>query len=483
MTNVRNATNPGSTNAASTNAASTKAASTNAASTNAASTAADRAHVFHSWSAQAQISPVPIAGGEGAWFWDNEGTRYLDFASQLVNLNLGHQHPRLVAAIKAQADELCMVAPVFANDVRSAAAAAIVAHAPGAGGGSGTLNKVFFTNGGAEATENAVRMARLHTGRHKVLSAYRSYHGATAAAIALTGEPRRWPSEPGVSGVVHFFGPYTYRSAFHATDDAEECVRALEHLESVVAMEGPGTIAAIALESIVGTNGVLIPPDGYLAGVRELCDRHGIVMVCDEVMVGFGRTGTWFAVDHWDVVPDLICFAKGVNSGYVPLGGVIISDEIAATFDDRPFPGGLTYSGHPLACAVALESIRVFEDDAIPERALDLGERVIRPELDKIAARHPSVGEVRGAGCFFAIELVRDRGTREPLVPFNAKGADAAPMGEVMAAAKSGGVWPFAHFNRVHVAPPLVIDEEDLRTGLAAIDAALEVADRYSNGA
>ena len=441
---------------------------------NAASTAADRAHVFHSWSAQAHISPVPIAGGEGAWFWDHDGNRYLDFASQLVNLNLGHQHPRLVQAIKDQADQLCMVAPVFANDTRSAAAAKIVEHAPG------SLNKVFFTNGGAEGNENAVRMARLHTGRHKVLAAYRSYHGATAAAIALTGEPRRWPSEAGATGVVHFFGPYTYRSAFHSADDAQECERALEHLESVVAMEGPGTIAAIVLESIVGTNGVLIPPDGYLAGVRELCDRHGIVMICDEVMVGFGRTGTWFAVDHWGIEPDLITFAKGVNSGYVPLGGVLISDEIAATFDDRPYPGGLTYSGHPLGCAVALASMEVFEQDDIPARAADLGERVIRPELDKLAARHPSVGEVRGRGCFFAIELVRDRTTREPLVPFNAAGEAAAPMQQVMAAAKAGGVWPFAHFNRLHVAPPLVISEEDVLAGLAGIDAALEVADSFS---
>lgn len=440
---------------------------------NAASTAADRAHVFHSWSAQALINPVPIAGGEGAWFWDHDGNRYLDFASQLVNLNLGHQHPRLVQSIKDQADQLCMVAPVFANDVRSEAAAGIAAHAPG------SLNKVFFTNGGAEANENAVRMARLHTGRHKVLAAYRSYHGATQTAIALTGEPRRWPSEPGAVGIVHFFGPYTYRSAFHSADQAEECARALEHLESVVTMEGPQTVAAIVLESIVGTNGVLVPPEGYLAGVRELCDRHGIVMICDEVMVGFGRTGSWFAVDHWGVEPDLITFAKGVNSGYVPLGGVIISDEIAETFAQRPFPGGLTYSGHPLACAVALESIRVFEEDRIPERAAALGEDVIRPELEKLMARHPSVGEVRGKGCFFAIELVRNRETREPFVPFNAAGEAAAPMLEVMGAAKAGGVWPFAHFNRVHVAPPLVIDEDDLRAGIAVIDEALELADRH----
>ncbi len=442
--------------------------------TNAASTAADREYVFHSWSAQAQINPLPLVGGEGAWFWDHEGNRYLDFGSQLVNLNLGHQHPDLVAAVRAQAEVLCTAAPPFAVDVRTEAARRIVDHAPG------RLNRVFFTNGGAEANENAIRMARLHTGRHKVLAAYRSYHGATAAAITLTGEPRRWPSEPGAPGVVHFFGPYTYRSAFHAADDAEECARALEHLAQVIQMEGAHTVAAVVLETVVGTNGVLVPPDGYLAGVRELCDRHGIVLIADEVMVGFGRVGEWFAVDHWDVEPDLLCFAKGVNSGYVPLGGVIISDEIAATFDDRPFPGGLTYSGHPLACATAVASIDVFERDDVVGRARRLGEEVIRPELEAIAARHPSVGEVRGLGCFFAIELVRDRATREPLVPFNAAGPEAAPMVEFANACKAGGVWPFIHFNRTHVAPPLVISEADLRTGLAAIDAALDVADRHA---
>jgi len=443
---------------------------------NAESTAADRRHVFHSWSAQELIAPLPIAGGDGAWFWDNEGNRFLDFASQLVNLNLGHQHPEMVAAVKAQADQLCTVAPPFANDVRTEAARLIAEHAPA------RLNKVFFTNGGAEANENAVRMARLHTGRQKVLAAYRSYHGATSTAITLTGEPRRWPSEPGAPGVVHFFGPYTYRSSFGAETDAEECERSLEHLSQVVQMEGPHTIAAIVLESVVGTNGVLVPPDGYLAGVRELCDRHGILLVADEVMVGFGRVGEWFAVDRWGVEPDLLSFAKGVNSGYVPLGGVLISDDVAATFGERPYPGGLTYSGHPLACATAVASIGIFERDDIVGRSRRLGEEVIAPMLAEVAHRHPSVGEVRGMGCFFAIELVRDSGTREPLVPFNAAGPDAAPMVELMTACKARGVWPFAHFNRLHVAPPLVISEEDLRSGLAAIDEALAVADTYVGG-
>ena len=442
--------------------------------TNAEATAADRAHVFHSWSAQALISPLPIAGGKGATFWDEEGNQFLDFSSQLVNLNLGHQHPRMIEAIKAQAEKLCTVSPVFANDARSEAARLIASHAPAG------LDKVFFTNGGAEAVENAIRLAKVHTGRHKVLSTYRSYHGATAGAIALTGDPRRWASEPSISGVVHFFGPYPYRSVFGSTSGAEECERALAHLEQVVTLEGPATIAAVILETVVGTNGVLVPPDGYLAGVRELCDRHGIMMISDEVMVGFGRVGEWFAVDHWGIRPDLITFAKGVNSGYIPLGGVLISEEIAATFAERPFPGGLTYSGHPLACATAVESIRIFTDDDIPARSARLGEDVIRPALEAMAGRHPSVGEVRGLGCFFAIELVRDKSTREQLVPFNAAGADAAPMNELMSACKARGVWPFAHFNRLHVAPPLVIGEDELLRGLAAIDEALEVADGYA---
>jgi taurine--2-oxoglutarate transaminase len=436
----------------------------------------DRAHVFHSWSAQAHIDPLPIAGAAGSHFWDYDGKRYLDFSSQLVNVNIGYQHPKLVAAIQEQAARLTTVAPSFANDARSEAARLIAELAPG------DLDKVFFTNGGAEANENAVRMARLHTGRHKVLAAYRSYHGATAGAIALTGDPRRWPAEPGMAGVVHYWGPYTYRSAFHAENDEEESARALDHLRSTLMVEGPHTVAAVILETVVGTNGILVPPPGYLAGVRALCDEFGIVMIADEVMSGFGRSGEWFAVDHWGVTPDLITFAKGVNSGYVPLGGVVISAAIAQTFEDRAFPGGLTYSGHPLACASAVASINIFREEGIIEHARALGTDVIGPELRALAERHPSVGEVRGLGVFWGLELVRDRGTREPLVPFNAGGAAAAPMAEFAAACKSRGLWPFVHFNRTHVVPPCTTTAEEIREGVAILDEALEVADRYYTG-
>ena len=436
----------------------------------------DRSHVFHSWSAQGLINPMPVAGGEGAWFWDYEGRRFLDFSSQLVNLNIGHQHPRLIAAIQEAAGRLCTVAPSFANADRGEAARLIAELAPG------DLDKVFFTNGGAEATENAIRMARLHTGRHKVLTMYRSYHGSTAGAITMTGDPRRWPNEPAAVGMVKFWGPYPYRSAFHAANEAEESERALQHLADVIMVEGGHTIAAIVLEPVVGTNGILVPPPGYLTGVRELCDRHGIVMVADEVMAGFGRCGEWFAVDHWGVTPDLICFAKGVNSGYVPLGGVVISPAIADTFRERAYPGGLTYSGHPLACAAAVASITIFKEEGILEHARALGTDVIGPALRELQERHPSVGEVRGLGVFWAIELVRNRETREPLVPFNASGDAATPMNEVVAACKAKGVWPFAHFNRIHVVPPCIISADDVRAGIAALDEALELADRHYDG-
>ena len=434
----------------------------------------DRAHVFHSWSAQALIDPVPVAAGEGSTFWDYQGNAYLDFSSQLVNLNLGHQQPDLVAAIQQQAGRLATIQPALANDVRGELAR-LISEVAGDG-----FEKVFFTNGGADANEYAVRMARQTTGRRKVLSMYRSYHGSTSTAISLTGDPRRWANEVSDAGAVRFFGPYAYRSAFRSESEEQEGERALAHLEQTVQLEGPSTIAAIIIESVVGTNGVLAPPPGYLQGVRELCDRYGIVYIADEVMVGFGRVGEWFGFQAYGGQPDLITFAKGVNSGYVPLGGVVISDRIAAHFDEVSFPGGLTYSGHPLACAVGVATFEVFRRDGILERVRDLGERVVEPTLRAWAGKHPSVGEVRGRGLFWAVELVRNRETREPLVPFNASGADAAPMAAFAAAAKKAGVWPFVHFNRTHIAPPLVITEEELARGLSAIDEALTVADGYT---
>ncbi|QGU01527.1 5-aminovalerate aminotransferase DavT [Corynebacterium kalinowskii] len=429
---------------------------------------ADRAHVFHSWSAQDHVSPLPIAGGSGAHFWDPNGKKYLDFSSQLVNLNLGHQHPRLIESIKRQAETVATVAPAFANDTRSELARLICDAAPQG------FEHVFFTNGGADANENAVRMARLHTGRRKVLSAYRSYHGATSTAISLTGDPRRWANEPSDSSVVHFIGPYPYRSAFYAESPEQETERALAHLRATIELEGPDTISAIILETIVGTNGILIPPPGFLPGVRKLCDEFGILYIADEVMAGFGRTGKMFAFEHFDVVPDLITFAKGVNSGYVPLGGVVISDPIYQTFTNRVFPGGLTYSGHPLACAPGVETFKIFEEERVLEHVNELADAVIRPRLEEFASRNPLVGEVRGLGFFWAIELVSSKETKDPLVPFNASGPAAKPMTDFTVACKEKGLWPFTHFNRVHITPPLVTTKEELERGL---DITFEVLD------
>ncbi|GHD47571.1 aspartate aminotransferase family protein [Streptomyces galbus] len=436
--------------------------------------AADRAHVFHSWSAQELIDPLAVAGAEGSYFWDYDGNRYLDFTSGLVYTNVGYQHPKVVAAIQEQAARLTTFAPAFAVEARSEAARLIAERTPG------DLDKIFFTNGGADAVEHAVRMARLHTGRPKVLSAYRSYHGGTQQAVNLTGDPRRWANDSGTNGVVHFWAPFLYRSRFYAETEEQECARALEHLETTIAFEGPGTVAAILLETIPGTAGIMVPPAEYLAGVRALCDRYGIVLVLDEVMAGFGRTGTWFAADLFDVVPDLMTFAKGVNSGYVPLGGVAISGEIAETFGKRPYPGGLTYSGHPLACAAAVATIDAMAEEGVVENAARLGASVVEPGLRALAERHPSVGEVRGVGMFWALELVRDRETREPLVPYNATGEANAPMAAFAAAAKQHGLWPFVNMNRTHVVPPCNASEAELKEGLAALDAALSVADEYT---
>ncbi|KOU35677.1 aspartate aminotransferase family protein [Streptomyces sp. WM6378] len=436
--------------------------------------AADRAHVFHSWSAQGLIDPLAVAGAEGSYFWDYDGNRYLDFTSGLVFTNIGYQHPKVVAAIQEQAAKMTTFAPAFAVEARSEAARLIAERTPG------DLDKIFFTNGGAEAVENAIRMARLHTGRHKVMSAYRSYHGGTNTAINLTGDPRRWASDSGSAGVTRFWAPFLYRSPFHATTEAEECARALKHLEETIAFEGPATIAAIILESVPGTAGIMTPPPGYLPGVREICDKYKIVLVLDEVMAGFGRTGKWFASEHFDVVPDLMTFAKGVNSGYVPLGGVAISQKIAETFEHRPFPGGLTYSGHPLACAAAVATINVMEEEGVVDQAAHIGATVLEPGLRELAERHPSVGEVRGMGVFWALELVRSKETREPLVPYNASGADNAPMAAFGAACKKNGLWPFINMNRTHVVPPCNITEAEAKEGLAVLDEALTVADQHT---
>jgi taurine--2-oxoglutarate transaminase len=433
--------------------------------------AVDRAHVFHSWSAQATLQPMAIARAEGSYVWDYDGTRYLDLSSQLVNTNIGHQHPKVVAAVQAQAARLCTIAPQHANDVRNEAARLIVDLA------QERMSKVFFTNGGAEAIENAVRMARLHTGRQKVLTRYRSYHGGTQTAVTLTGDPRRWPNDPWSTGVVHFFGPFLYRSEFHAESEQQECERALHHLEQTIRFEGPDTIAAVLLETIPGTAGIMVPPPGYLAGVRELCDRYGILLILDEVMAGFGRTGAWFALDHAGVRPDLITFAKGVNSGYVPLGGVIISDEVAATFDHRVYPGGLTYSGHPLACAAAVATITAMREEGIVENAARIGDQVLGPGLRALAERHPVIGEVRGLGVFWALDLVTNRETKQELAPY---GGSSEAMATLLAGLRRRGVLPFANFHRLHVVPPCTISEAEAQQGLDAIDEALgDIAGYY----
>ena len=429
--------------------------------------------VFHSWSAQSTINPMMVKSAQGVYVTDEDGTTFLDFSSQLVNVNIGHQHPAVVRAIQEQAAVLCTIAPQHGYERRFRAAELILEHSfEGAA-------KVFFTNGGTEAVEHAVRMARLHTGRQKVLSTYRSYHGGTSTSINLTGDPRRWPNDNGTAGVVHFFGPFLYRSAYHAANEAEECARALESLENTIAFEGPNAFAAIILESVPGTAGIMTPPPGFLAGVREICDRYGIVYIADEVMCGFGRTGAWFAYQDEDVTPDLVAFAKGVTSGYVPLGGVVLNEALSATFNDRVYPGGLTYSGHPLACATAVACIETMERERIVENARRIGDDVLRPGLKELATRHRIIGDVRGRGVFFALELVSDRRTKEPLAPY---GGSSAAMNEILAACREERLLIFNNFNRLHVVPPCTVTDEEARDGLARLDRALAVADKYYVG-
>ncbi len=431
------------------------------------------ASVFHSWSAQSTLNPLMVKSAHGVYVTDENDTTYMDFSSQLVNTNIGHQHPSVVRAIQEQAALLCTIAPQHGNEQRYRAAELIIDHSfEGA-------TKVFFTNGGTEAVEHAVRMARLHTGRPKVLAAYRSYHGATATSINLTGDPRRWPNDNGASGVVHFFGPFLYRSAYNATSEQEECERAIANLENIITFEGPNAFAAIILETVPGTAGIMVPPPGYLAGVRALCDKYGIIYIADEVMCGFGRTGSWFAYQNFGVAPDLVAFAKGVNSGYVPLGGVVINEAVAATFNDRVYPGGLTYSGHPLACAAAVASINAMQNEHIVENARRIGEEVLRPALGELAQKHQVIGDVRGLGVFFALDLVTNRSTREPLAPY---GASSTAMNELVGACRDEGLLIFNNFNRLHVVPPCNVTDDEAREGLARLDRALKVADQYYVG-
>ena len=427
--------------------------------------------VLYSWSVQDQINPIPVERAEGRYFWDYEGNRYLDFASQLVNVSIGHSHPRVVQAIKDQAEKLATIGPPMATESRSKLGRLLADVTPG------DLSMSFFTNGGAEANENAIKLARWYTGRHKVIARYRSYHGATAGSITLTGDPRRWPAEPGLPGVVRMFDPYTYRCPAGHPDRCPVCSGG-PHLEEILQYEGAHTVAAVILETVTGTNGVIVPPDGYLQSIREACTRHGILLICDEVMAGFGRTGKWFAVDNWDVVPDIMTVAKGINSGYVPLGAMIVREPIADWVRDKLFSGGLTYSGHPLACASAVASIEAFQDEGIVEQSAATGE-VFRTELARLADKHPSIGEVRGLGCFFGLELVKDRMTREPLVPFNAAGADAKPIGAVSKRALDRGLYLMTHWNVVMCCPPLTITRDELAEGLDALDDALSVADEF----
>jgi taurine--2-oxoglutarate transaminase len=428
--------------------------------------------VFHPWTAQGPRNVPTLVGGSGSYVYDADGRRYLDFSSQLVFTNLGHQHPGIVAAIKEQADRLCTLAPGHASDVRGEAARLIVDVAPEG------LGHVLFTTGGTEAIEHAVRMARLHNGRPKVLAAYRSYHGSTTTSIHLTGDPRRWANDTGAAGVVHFFGPFLYRSAFGSSTPEEECERALAHLEQVILLEGPSTVSALVLEPVTGSSGVIVPPAGYLRGVRDLCTRHGIVLIADEILVGFGRTGAWFAVDHDGVAPDLLVFAKGVNSGYVPLGGVLVGDPIYETFTHRPYPAGMTYSGHPLACAAAVGAINAMHTEGTVATAAELGTEALGPGLTKLAENHPCVGDVRGIGGLWTVELVKDRATKEPLVPVGATGAANAPMAAFIKACLGHGLLPLVLGNRVHVAPPLNVTGSDAAAGLAILGDALAEVDQ-----
>jgi taurine---2-oxoglutarate transaminase len=422
----------------------------------------NREHTFFSWSAQAKVRPIVIDRAEGIYFWDPDGKRYIDFNSQLMSVNIGHGDRRVADAIAEQAHLLAFAAPQFATEVRGRLGQLLAELTPG------ELNTFFFTLGGAEANENALRMARIVTGRQKVIARYRSYHGATAGAISATGDPRRWANEPGVPGIVRVLDPYRYGNP--EPDPVDEH---FAYLDEVIQYEGPHTIAAFILETVTGTNGILIPPDGYLQGVRELCDRYGILLIADEVMAGFGRTGRWFAVDHWGVVPDLLTMAKGLTSSYLPLGAVAISPKIAEYFADRVYYGGLTYSAHPVCCAAAIAAVNVLRNDDLVGNAARLGP-VLAAHLADLQARHPSVGSVRSIGLFGIVELIRNRATREPMAPFNGSSPEMAALD---ARLRADGLYTMQHWDGFFTNPPLCITEGQLDEAFAIIDGALEVTD------
>jgi taurine--2-oxoglutarate transaminase len=424
--------------------------------------ALSRKHTIFEWSAQSAVDPIPVARAKGVYFWTPEGRRYIDFNSQLMCVNIGHGDERVIKAIQDQAGRLPYANPFMATEVRARLGAKLAEICPG------DIDVFFFTNGGAEANENAIKIARWVTGRQKILAFYRSYHGGTAGAISATGDPRRW-TEPAIPGVVHVLNPY--HGIERGWDTAEA---ALAYLAEVIQLEGPRTIAGFIMEPVVGTNGILVPPEGFLAGVRELCDKHGILMICDEVMSGFGRTGRWFAVDHWNIVPDLMTMAKGLTSAYVPLGAVGMRRSIAETFKERTFSGGLTYNSHPLACATALATIAVYEEDALIERAERLGEH-LKAHHQALVERHPSVGVVRSIGLFGIIELVRNRATREPLAQFGTTSPEMTALAKFF---REEGLYTFIRWNAFFTNPPLCITEAELAEGFAIIDRGLEITDR-----
>ncbi len=428
----------------------------------------ERKYVLRSWAVQGSMPYDEIVGGKGCWFWDNNGKKYLDFSSQWVNTNIGHQHPGVIQTIKEQADKLCFIAPNFGHETRGRLAEQIVRHTPG------DLNKVFFTLGGGESNDNALNLVRQVTGRYKVMARYRSYHGTTLGALSLSGEPRRLSAEPLVPGVVRIFDPYCYRCSFGKTYPG--CgIECAEHIREVMLYEGPESIAALFLEPVTGTNGVFVPPKEYLPRVREICDEFGVLLVADEVMSGWGRTGKWFGVDNWDVVPDVMTTAKGVTQGYVPLGVVMVSQKIADYYDDKMFWCGLTYSGHPLACAAGIATLKIYEEENIIENAARMGEK-LKTRLEKIKANHPAVGDVRSIGLFSAVELVKDRETKEPLAPWN--GPDPGIMARINRCLRDKGVYVYIRWNYLFIAPPLSINEEELNFGLDALDQCLELADQ-----